>query len=253
MCELCDIIKEDEQYKEMMRKMKIEDEKRKEGTKQLSAQYEWMKKLNYTDETNIPLDEIVLFEWRMPHSNANSFYQPLRLNYMETPSFFSHGSTRSLLFYSERVILLSKQTGVERGIAHFKHHLQASFQFSELNIKDDEKTLRISFNGEKELVNITTNEKETVHIEFKFVHVKLKPNMIKETKHQIVHIGNIGFGKSPHQGQYMKPRINLIARFDIPANHLALHPYAEEACERAGKDLKDIQTNIHHYFLQHFK
>jgi hypothetical protein len=138
MCELCDIIKNDEKYKEMMREMKVEDEDRQRGTKQLSKQYEWMKKLNYTDGTNIPLDEIILFEWRTPHSNANSFYQPLRVNHMETPSFFSHGSTRALLFYSGRAILLSKQTGVEMGIKHFKHYLQVSFQLSELSINNDE-------------------------------------------------------------------------------------------------------------------
>jgi len=70
--------------------------------------------------------------------------------------------------------------------------------------------------------------------------------MIREVKHQMMIM-------EWRTKQLMKPKINIVSRFDIPANHLSLHPYAEQACERAGKELKDIQTNIHLYFLQHFK
>ncbi len=232
MCELCQLA-EDPAYKEGMAKIYEDDKHRLEGTRELRDRFSWLPRLNFWDGDLYPFHEHLLFEWRCSHARANAFFQPLRINGEDVPRFFTHGATRGFFFMNDRVVLISKSPGVEMGIPFFKHFLSVSFKKSDLNIEDTPQFLRVCFAGTKPLINLVTGEKQEVHIAFNFVHVKLPEIQLR-----------ICFpDESPNQ----------LTRLDVPANHLALHPFAERVWEQRGHSPKALYMRLPADFLSHLK
>lgn len=191
-----------------------------------------------------------LFEARNAYTLINNYFQQLLLDGKKQGAMFSHGSTRSIFFSGDYLILLSKSAAQEAGVDFFGHYLLFHFTKNEYEAKFDGATLSISANCRKKARNLLSGEAEEHQISFNFLHQPVEGRILKKEEAM----------RSDYVKKIMGARAgagDVFASADlegyvITVPHFSPHPYLLQCGSELGHPSnRHFQEHVLDYLLEH--
>ncbi|MCK4319725.1 hypothetical protein KAW38_04090 [Candidatus Micrarchaeota archaeon] len=251
MCEFCDNAKQSSSYLSMLKGMLEEDKQRMENSKKI---LEEMKVLSKTIFTSLnwpaPLTK-PLFEARNAFTLPTNYFQNISVDGMRLGNHFSHGSTRSIFFSNNLLILFSKTVSQKMGLGEYFtsfNFLHFSKQEYTASIKED--MIKISINTKKKVKNLMTGKTEEKQIVLNLIHNQLKGKII--SKQQAVQSSYIQrmYGK---RGDVSKIFASAdLEGYVISVNHFSPHPFMLQSHRDFGfESNRHFQEHVIDYFKAH--
>jgi len=249
MCRLCSAL-ENSSYYSKMDAMVSEDQARIERSKSFVEKFPSIKNSILTSISFPPKIHKPLFEARNAYTLINNYFQNLLLDGNKQGAMFSHGSTRSLFFSGNYLVLFSKSTAQDAGVDFFGHYILFHFTKDEYEAKFDGANLSISVNCRKKAKNLLTGENEEHAIAFNFVHQPVEGRIMKKEEAM----------RSDYVKKIMGARAgggDIFASADlegyiITVPHFSPHPYLLQSGKEVGHDSnRHFQEHVLDYLLEH--
>ncbi|MDD5023194.1 MAG: hypothetical protein PHU63_03430 [Candidatus ainarchaeum sp.] len=252
MCILCEKTKEISEYKTLISKSIIRDQEILRNTEILSQEkmpilqelcyssVKWPVKLYYP-----------MFEARNAFAVPNNYFQSLFINGGKMGVYFSHGSTRSVFFSGERLILLSKTINHHEGMDYFTSFTLAHFNKNEYVYGYEDGIFYIRAKIKKTFFNLINKKIENKEISFNFLHYSLKNRILsKDQALTSTHMKNI---YDNYSSITAKLSSSDLAGYVISVPHFSPHPYLLQVHEQLGygsnRELQEFGVN--RYFESH--
>ncbi len=166
-------------------------------------------------------------------------------------AMFSHGSTRSIFFSGDYMVLLSKSAAQDSGVDFFGHYLLFHFTKDEYQAKFDGTNLSVSVNCRKKAKNLLSGETEGRQITFNFLHQPVEGRILKKEEAM----------RSDYVRKVMGGRLgtgDIFASADLEGHvvtvpHFSPHPYLLQAGKEVGHESnRHFQEHVLDYLLEHF-
>jgi hypothetical protein len=250
MCRICDSASTSASYLSMLEKMGKEDEERFEAAKLFLDKFPSLSNNLYTSLKWPTAFLRPLFEARVAFAIPTNYFQQLLLDGEKAGNHFSGGSTRSISFSKDKLILFSKTVAQESGKPFLSSLLFTQFEKTEYSVAYDGQDLRISVDIEKPLKNLISGKVEKKRIKFDFFHQNLEGRIIsKEQAMQSSYVKKA-------LGTHGDPR-TLLASADlegyvVSVHHFSPHPFMLQNSKDFGfSSFRQFQEHALDYFLEH--
>lgn len=232
MCNLCSIAKNDPSYRDFVSKMVERDKEIVENTKLIAEQMPVLKELNYSS-IKWPIKLFYpMFEARNSFAVPNNYFQPLFINGGKTSVFFSHGSTRSVFFSGDRLIVYSKTVNHKEGKDYFTSFVLMHFDKGEYEYGYEKGAFYIRTKLDKKLENLVTGEVESKKISFNFVHKSIENRiMTKDQAHNSTQMKQI---YAKYSSLRQKLASSDMEGYVITVPHFSPHPYMLQLSQKFG-------------------
>lgn len=249
MCRLCSAL-ENSSYYSKMDSMVAEDSARAGRSKSFVEKFPSVRNSLLTTIRFPPKIRKPLFEARSAYTLINNYFQPLLLDGNKQGSMFSHGSTRSIFFSGDYLVLLSKSVAQDAGVDFFGHYLLFHFTKDEYEAKFDGANLSVSVNCRKKARNLVSGENEEHAISFNFVSQPVEGRILKKEEAM----------RSDYVKKIMGARAgggDIFASADlegyiITVPHFSPHPYLLQAGKEVGHGSnRHFQEHVLDYLLEH--
>lgn len=252
MCNLCEKAKSDPSYISLMRKMRAEDEQRLENAKYFVNELPSLQRALYSS-LNWPVTLCYpLFDARMAYSIPNNYYQQLLLDEERLGNNFSHGSTRSLFFSNDMLLLLSKAVNHKDGKEFFTSFVLAHFTKKEFTYKFENDNLLVSVDCEKAMKNLMSGQVEKKKIRFSFKHECVKNRIV--TKEEAMSSSTIKMVYERFGGVHLILASADLVGYVVTVPHFCPHPYLLQLKETFGyASNREFQEHVLDYFKVHLE
>jgi len=249
MCRLCPALA-NSSYFSKMDAMLQEDLGRVERSRGMSEKFPSVRSSLLTTVNFPPKIRKPLFEARTAYTLINNYFQQLMLDGNKQSAMFSGGSTRSIFFSGDYLMLLSKSVAQDAGVDFFGHYLLFHFTKDEYEAKFDGSNLSISVNCRKKAKNLISGENEEHAISFNFIHQPVEGRILKKEEAM----------RSDYVRKIMGARAgggDIFASADlegyvITVPHFSPHPYLLQAGKEVGHESnRHFQEHVLDYILEH--
>lgn len=249
MCRLCEALGSTA-YFQLLDAMVEEDRARIERSRGMAEKFPSVKGSLLTTLEFPPKIRKPLFEARNAYTLINSYFQQLLLDGNKQSPMFSHGSTRSIFFSGEYVVLLSKSVAQDSGVDFFGHYLLFHFTRDEYIAKFDGASLSLSANCRKKARNLISGETEEHQISFNFLHQPVEGRILKKEEAM----------RSDYVRKVMGGRLgtgDIFASADlegyvVTVPHFSPHPYLLRVGGGIGHPSnRHFQEHVLGYLLEH--
>lgn len=201
-----------------MAEMQALDLKRLEHTEKTSSSFSSISAYSTIEYPKLLVQP--MFEPKTGRSSPN-YFQNLFLNREKQPGGFSHGSTRSVFFIGNRLMLLSKFVASHEAEEFFPLFLLAHFEQKEYSLEiTPENRVFVSANVQKTAKNLVSGKLEKINLEFNFMQENLQAK--------------------------------LLVKSEVKVPHFAPHPYMMQMFSEFGYESPaDLQLAVLDYFRAH--
>ncbi|MDD2655816.1 MAG: hypothetical protein PHQ80_04075 [Candidatus ainarchaeum sp.] len=197
-----------------------------------------------------PVLHAPLFEARNAYTLINNYFQQLMLDGNRMGAMFSGGSTRSIFFSDDYLVLFSKSVAQDAGSTFFGHYLLFHFTKDEYGVKWDGANLSISVDCRKKAKNLLSGEAEEHAISFNFLHQNVEGRILKKEEAMRSDYVRKIYGARGEMG-------NIFASADlegyvVTVPHFSPHPYLLQAGAELGHPTnRHFQEHVIDYLLEH--
>jgi hypothetical protein len=250
MCKLCEAASENEGYKSLLAQMQQEDLGRLESARDFLEMFPSLKSNMYTSLKWPAALSRPLFEARAAFAVPHNYFQKLYLDSNPMGNHFAHGATRSVFFSKDRLAVLSKTVGQERGRPFLSSFLFTHFEKGEYSFKYDGNDLLISVDCEKTLKNLITKKAEKKHVRFSFVHQKMEGRILsKEQAAQSSYVKRIYGAHGNVSALFASADLE---GYVVSVSHMSPHPFLLRYNADFGfGSNRDFQEHAMDYFAEH--
>lgn len=251
MCDLCSRVKENSPYKELLSKMFERDKKIMENTIEVSKNMPILKDLNYASVKWPIKFYFPFFEARNAFAVPNNYFQPLFINGGKTGVYFSHGSTRSVFFSNNRLIVYSKTVNHEKGKDYFTSFVLAHFEEGEFSYGIEKGAFYLRANLEKKVRNLITKKVEKKKISFNFIQKSLANKFI--TKDQAATSTHMKTIYNKYSSIRQKLASSDMEGYVLTVPHFSPHPYLLQLHQNFGfaSNREFQEKGVMKYFNSH--
>lgn len=253
MCDLCDKLKQNPDYAQLIEKMLKADIGRLEFSKSLVSEISSLSNLLYSS-IEYPVKLVhPMFEARAAYSVPHNYYQPLTIAGERHNNSFAHGSMRSIFFIGEKLMVLSKTVNHKDGKEFFTSFFLGHFNKGEYSAVWDGDSITISFNGEKTLKNMVTGKTEKKDVMFNFTGQSVKNHIV--SREDVMTSSQFKAIYSKHGTVAGKAASIDLEGYALTVPHFSPHPYLLQLHEQLGfSSNRDFQENgVLEYFRAHLK
>ncbi len=249
MCRLCELAG-GSSYAAKMDAMAREDGALIEKTNAMAERFPSVKSSLLTTIKFPPALHMPLFEARNSYTLINNYFQQLLLEGNRMAAIFSHGSTRSIFFSGEYMLMLSKSVGQDAGSRFFSHYLLFHFSKDEYSCKWEGNNMLLSADCRKKARNLLTGETEEKRISFNFQHQSVEGRILqKEEAMRSSHIRKIYGAKAPMQSVFASADLE---GYVVTVPHFSPHPYLLQAGQELGHPSnRHFQEHVAGYLREH--
>lgn len=250
MCRICEAAASSNGYLSMLGKSLSEDSARIESSKKFLDKFPSISKSMYTSLKWPAQLSKPLFEARAAFAIPTNYFQQILLDGEKMGNHFSHGSTRSIYFSGEKLILLSKSVSQEAGVPFMGSFLFLHFDKNEYSFAYDGQDLRISADVEKPLKNVITGKVEKKRIRFDFFHQNLEGRIIsKEQAMQSSYVQKAYGTRGDVRSLFASADLE---GYVVSVNHLSPHPFMLQNAKDFGfETYRQFQEHVLDYFSEH--
>ncbi|MFA5382492.1 MAG: hypothetical protein WC356_04945 [Candidatus Micrarchaeia archaeon] len=208
--------------------------------------------LNAKDEDSIlysseliPNLTFPLFEPRTAFSTPVKYFQDLFINDEKWPFVWRHNSTRAIGFENEFCYLISKHIYPDE--TSFSHYLFLKLNKKEIKItKNEDNSICLGFEGNKEVYNYKTKEKIYIKIQFNFIQKPFHKTQIQRAQ-------NTALYKNTYRGGNIIQAASKFEDYIITVPHFSPHPYLLNEYEKLGFTKRsDMQKAVYDYLKGKF-
>ncbi|MEW5996212.1 MAG: hypothetical protein AB1657_01305 [Candidatus Micrarchaeota archaeon] len=191
-----------------------------------------------------------LFEARNAYTLINNYFQQLMLDGNKMGAMFSHGSTRSIFFPGNYMVLLSKSVAQEAGVDFFGHYLLFHFTRDEYKAKWDGANLSLSVDCRKKAKNLLSGETGEHAISFNFLHQPVEGRIMKkEEAMRSDYVRKIYGARGGMENVFASADLE---GYVITVPHFSPHPYLLQAGPELGHPTnRHFQEHVLDYLLEH--
>jgi hypothetical protein len=187
----------------------------------------------FISSVKLPLpSNSVVFEPHRAYSVPTNYYQSLIVDDIKLEDNFTSGSFRGLVFFNDKVLLLSSHVINSHGEEYALHYVAAHFAKPELSIRNDAGNMEISFSGEKSAKNTLTGETKKHNIKFSFVHSVIGNRMVSPEKALESDLVKNYVKRFGDANAYLTS--SKLMGFTITSPFILPHPYAFRFCKDFG-------------------
>lgn len=249
MCRLCELAGSSS-YTAKMDAMILEDQALIEKTMAMAEKFPSVKNAAFTTVNFPPTLHMPLFEARNSYTLINNYFQQLLLEGNRMASLFSHGSTRSIFFSGEYLLVLSKSVGQDAGSRFFSHYLLFHFSKDEYSYRWESNNLLLSVDCKKKARNLFTGKTEEKRISFNFQHQSVEGRILKkEEAMRSSHIRKIYGAKAPVESVFASADLE---GYVVTVPHFSPHPYLLQAGPELGHPSnRHFQEHVADYLKEH--
>ncbi len=249
MCRLCSALG-NSSYFSKMDSMVQEDSARLERSRGMAEKFPSVRTSLLTTINFPPKIRKPLFEARNAYTLINNYFQQLMLDGNKLSPMFSHGSTRSIFFSGDYLILLSKSAAQDAGVDFFGHYLLFHFEKDEYEAKFDGSNLSISVNCRKKAKNLLSGETEEHAISFNFLHQPVEGRILKkEEAMRSDYVRKIMGARAGGGGIFASADLE---GYVVTVPHFSPHPYLLQAGKELGHESnRHFQEHVLDYLLEH--
>ncbi len=249
MCRLCSAA-ENSSYPKKMDAMVQEDLAIIERTRPFLEKFPSVKNSLLTTVEFPPTLHKPLFEARNAYTLISNYFQQLLLDGNKQSPMFSGGSTRSIFFSGDYLMLLSKSAAQDAGRVFFGHYLLFHFTKDEYEAKYEGSTLSLSANCTKKARNLLTGEVREHRISFNFLHQKTEGRILKkEEAMRSDYVRKIYSARGAMKDIFASADLE---GYVITVPHFSPHPYLLQCGNELGHPTnRHFQENLLEYLLEH--
>jgi len=187
-----------------------------------------------------------LFEPRTAFATPVRYFQDLYINNEKWPFVWRHDSTRAISIVNGELILLSKHTSADEKT--FLFYLLIKFGIIKDKIeteKDEIGNARISFSGDKEVIDLKTGEKKNINIQFNFLQKPFHKTQKQRAKGTAMY-------KHTYRGGGVVQAASKFEDYIITVPHFSPHPYLLNEFEKLGFTKRsDMQKAVFDYLKEY--
>ncbi len=253
MCDICEKAKSSDEYKLLLDRMLEDDKARLEFSREMAESIRPIARC-LVSTVKWPVKLVFpMFEARAPMSVPQNYFQPIMLDNERLGNTFSHGSMRSLFFWGENLVVLSKAVNHREGKEFFISFVLAHFAPGEFGTVVDGENVTIKVDMEKSFRNLLSGALEKKRITFNFTNKPVK-NMIV-TREQVLTSSQFKNVYAKYGGATVKSASIDMEGYAITVPHFSPHPYLLQLKGKFGYESnRQFQENlVKDYFLKHLK
>jgi hypothetical protein len=197
-----------------------------------------------------PVLHAPLFEARNAYTLINNYFQQLLLDGNKMGAMFSGGSTRSLFFSGDYLVLSSKSVAQDAGSTFFGHYLLFHFTKDEYKVKWDGSNLSISVDCRKKAKNLLSGKAEEHAISFNFLHQNVEGRILKKEEAMRSDFIRKIYGARGGMGDIFASAD--LEGYIVTVPHFSPHPYLLQAGAELGHPTnRHFQEHTIDYLLEH--
>jgi hypothetical protein len=251
MCYLCERAKAIPEYKGFIDKMSAEDIDRIEYTKTMAKEISLLNKSVYSSMAWPVKFLQPMFEARAAYAVPNNYFQNIFIDDERLGNSFSHGAMRSVFFVGERLVLLAKASNFKDGREFFTSFLLLHLERKEYKAAMEGKSLKITAQIEKPMMNLVTGKTEKKRMTFAFVDDGVAGRIV--SKEQAAATSRFKTVYDKYQGgAHQKASSMDMEGYAITVPHFSPHPYMLQLSKQFGYDEnKEFQLHVIDYFKAH--